>query len=276
VSRPSTALLLWGQVRHQNRLFWRTPIAAFFTIVFPLMFLVVFNLLFPDDGVTGMSTAQFYAPALAVFGAVSATYTNLAIGTSIARDEGVLKRVRGTPLPPWIYIAGRIGSASYVAVLSAGLMLAIGVVAYDLEVYAVAVPAAVVTFLAGIACWAALGMLLAAVAPSGDSAPALANATLLPLAFISDVFIPPSDAAPAWIGTVAGVFPLKPFAAAFGDAFDPAEVAAHGAWTGQFQWGAIALMTVWCVVAVVLALRRFRWEPRPGGRSRRRRRSVAA
>lgn len=276
--RPSTVSLLWGQVRHQNRLFRRTPIAAFFTIVFPLMFLVVFNLLFPDDEISGMSTAQFYAPALAVFGAVSATYTNLAIGTSIARDEGILKRVRGTPLPPWLYIAGRIGSASYVAVISAGLMLTVGVVAYDLQVFAVALPAAVITFLAGIACWAALGMLLAAVSPSGDSAPALANATLLPLAFISDVFIPPSDSAPAWIGTVAGVFPLKPFVSAFGDAFHPAEVAAHGGWTGQFQWGAIALMAVWCVVAVVLALRWFRWEPRPGagGRSRRRRRATAA
>ena len=110
--RPARTLV-WQQIRYQNKIFWRSPISAFFTIVLPLMFLIVFVTLFGSEeiGGSGLTTAQFYAPALAVFGAVSATYTNLGIGTAISRDEGILKRVRGTPLPPWIYMAGRVGSA---------------------------------------------------------------------------------------------------------------------------------------------------------------------
>ena len=105
--------LVLAQIRYQNRIFWRTPVSAFFTIAFPLMFLVLFTALFGNDEIStlGVTTAQFYAPALAVFGVASATYTNLAITTAIARDDGILKKIRGTPLPPSLYILGRVGSA---------------------------------------------------------------------------------------------------------------------------------------------------------------------
>ncbi len=274
MSPKTAAAQLLAQIRYQNTIFWRTPVAAFFTIVFPLMFLIVFTLVFGNDeiGGLGVTTAQFYAPALAVFGAVSATYTNLSVSTAIARDEGILKRMRGTPLPPWIYIAGRVGSGAYLAVISAGLMLVVGVVLYGLQIFAESVPALIVTFLVGIACFAALGMLVAALVDSGDSAPAVANATLLPLAFISDIFIPPGDNAPAWLDTVASIFPLKHFAVAFQDGFNPAVVAEQSSWLGHFNWTSLAVMAVWGIGATVLALRWFRWEPRPGGTTRRRKR----
>ncbi len=275
--RPATLAMLGRQTRYQNTIFWRTPVAAFFTLVFPLMFLIVFTLVFGNEEIAelGVTTAQFYAPSLAVFGAVSATYTNLAIGTAISRDEGILKRIRGTPLPPWIYIAGRIGSAAYLAAISVLIMIGFGVAFYGLEIYLVAVPSLVVTFLVGVACWAALGMLVAAVAPSGDSAPAIANATLLPLAFISDVFIPPSENAPAWLDTVGGIFPLKPFAVAFQDAFRPDVVGAADSWIDLFHWSELALMAVWGIGALLLAVRLFRWEPRGGERVPRRRAEAA-
>ena len=98
----SSLLLLRRQIGYQNRLFRRTPIAAFFTLVLPLIFLVLFGALFDGiDVAPGLEVdaAQFYAPGLAVFAAVSATYTNIGIGVAIYRDEGVLKRIRGTPLP---------------------------------------------------------------------------------------------------------------------------------------------------------------------------------
>ena len=212
--RPSTLNLLWGQVRYQNRIFWRTPISAFFTLVFPLMFLIVFGLVFGAEEISesGLTVAQFYAPALAVFGAVSATYTNLAISTAIARDEGILKRVRGTPLPPWCYIAGRVGSAVYMAGISVGIMLTVGVAFYGLQIYGAAVPALVITFLVGVATFATLGLLMAALAPSGDAAPAIANATLLPLAFFSDIFIVTTDGHPGLDSSIrrrVSVAPLR-------------------------------------------------------------------
>jgi ABC-2 type transport system permease protein len=275
MGRAATIDMLWRQVRYQNRIFWRTPVAAFFTIVFPLLFLVVFTLVFGNEEIAdlGVTTAQFYAPSLAVFGAVSATYSNLAVATAISRDQGVLKRIRGTPLPPWLYIAGRIGSASYLAALSALLMLTVGVVFYSLTVFAEALPALIVTFLVGVGCFSALGMLVAALAPTGESAPAITNATLLPLAFISDVFIPPGANTPAWLMFVADVFPLKHFVVAFQDAFNPAVVAAASSWLDLFVWESLLVMALWGVGAMVLAIRFFRWEPKGGERPSRRRKA---
>lgn len=277
--RTSNPALVWQQIRYQNKIFWRTPVAAFFTIAFPLMFLFVFVTLFGNDdiGGLGVTTSQFYAPALAVFGAVSATYTNLAIGTSMSRDQGILKRVRGTPLPPWIYMAGRVGSAVWIGFLAVLLMMTVGAVVYGVEIYAVSIAAALFTFVIGVACFAALGLLVAALAPT-DTAPAIANATLLPLAFISDIFIVPAEGSPAWLSTVGNLFPLRHFAVAFSDAFSPIETASRGGWLDQFHWGDYAVILLWLIGGVVLAIRFFSWEPRGGERKRsaRRRAKTAA
>ena len=268
-SRPSVLRLTAAQVRYQNRVFWRTPISAVFTLAFPLMFLVLFNLLFEGTirvaGRAPLTIVQFYAPSLAVFAAASATYTNLAVGTAIARDDGILKRFRGTPLPAWSYLAGRVGSAMWIAALAVTVMLGIGVAAYGLEVRVATLAAAVVTFAVGVACFASLGVAAAGIAKSGDAAPALANFTILPLAFISDVFLPIEDP-PQWLATVADVFPLKHFARAFQDAFSPATTGVG------FRWGSLAVMAVWTVIGLVVAARTFGWEPRTAGSNRRGRR----
>ncbi|MDJ0960722.1 MAG: ABC transporter permease [Acidimicrobiia bacterium] len=266
--RPSNRALLWHQLRYQNLIFWRTPISALFTLVFPLIFLFVFTLLIGNEfiGILGVSTAQFYTPSLAVFGAVTATYTNLAISTAFARDLGILKRVRGTPLQPWIYLGGRIGSATWVAAISIVLMLSVGIGVYDVVLYAEAIPALIVTFLVGVACFAALGLLIAALSPTGDSSPMVANATLLPLAFISDIFIVPGDSAPEWVGLVANLFPLKHFAVAFTESFNPAIVAGYESWLDHFHWADLGVMVLWLIGGGLLAARVFTWEPRAGER----------
>lgn len=248
--------LFWIQVRYQNRIFWRTPVAAFFTLVFPLMFLVLFTSIFGNQPMgDGTTTAQWFAPSLAVFSAVSASYTNLAIGTAFARDNGILKRVRGTPLPPWIYIAGRIGSATYLAFIAVIIMLGVGVVAYGVQIPLAGVAPALVAFLVGVGCFSALGLLVAAVAPSGDSTPAITNATILPLAFVSDIFIR-MDNPPAWMEAIGNFFPLKHFAIAFRDALNP--LLDQPVW----HWNHLAVMLIWGVVAVILATKLFRWDPR--------------
>ena len=280
--------LVFLQIRYQNKIFWRTPIAAFFTLVFPLMFLVLFAALFGNDEIEalGVTTAQFYAPALAVFGAASATYTNLATSTSIARDEGILKRVRGTPLPPWVYIAGRVGSALWIATLAVVLMMSVGVAFYGVEIVGRTFLAAVISFAVGAAAFAALGLLVAALIPTGDTAPAVTNATLLPIAFVSDVFIPIEDP-PVWLETLGNIFPLKHFVRAFGDAFHPALTGNGFAWTGEefseltgtgeYAIGLhLVVMAAWGIVGAFLAVRYFRWDPSgTEGRVRKRRRGAA-
>jgi ABC-2 type transport system permease protein len=271
MKRPSVGALVWQQFRYQNKVFWRTPIAAFFTIVFPLMLLVLFTAIFGNEEIegTGITTAQYFTPGLAVFAAVSATYTNLGIGTAIARDNGILKRIRGTPIPPWAYIAGRVASAVYLAFIAMALMMAVGVIFYGVQIIARTLPAALLTFVVGVSCFAALGMLVAALSPNGDAAPAITNATLLPVAFISNIFFPIDDP-PRWMEIAGNFFPLKAFAESFRDAFDPTLAGA------QFHWPQIGYMLLWGVVATILAIRFFRWEPSAGRSTRRRSRRSEA
>ena len=150
-----------------------------------------------------------------------------------------------------------------IAVVGVLIMLGLGVVAYDLEVDAAKMPAAVVTFLVGVAAFAALGMAVAGLVPTASSASAVANATILPLAFISNVFIPIEDP-PAWLATIGDFFPLKPFASSFQDAFNPLVEAP------AFDWGALARVAAWGIAGLVVALKTFRWEPPTGGPTRRR------
>jgi ABC-2 type transport system permease protein len=269
---PSNASLLWVQFKYQSKIFFRNPTAAFFTLFFPLMIFVVFSLMFGNQEIEylGVTTAQYYAPSMAVFAAVSATYTNLAVTTAYQRDQGILKRVRGSPLPAAVYMGGKIASAIMIATISVVIMMSIGVVFYGVQIYAATLASATVTFAVGVATFASLGLLVAAVVPSGEAATAVANATLLPLAFFSGVFIVPSEDAPAWLDAVANFFPLKHFAEPFVAAFNPQT--AGGGW----DLASLAYMALWGVVAVVLAIRWFKWEPPTGGGSRSRRKRKAS
>lgn len=270
---PSTARLVAAQTRYQLVAFVRIPVAVFFTIGLPLVMLVLFNALFgdsvfstPDGDVTAQ---QFYTGGLAAFTAVSATFTNLANMVPIRRDEGVLKRWRGTPLPTWIYIAGFICSAVLIAFVGVLLMLTLGVVAYDLEIDPAKMPAAFVTFLVGVGSFAALGMALAAVVKTASSASAAANAIILPLAFVSNIFIQVDDA-PRWIEVIGEIFPLKAFAQAFQDCFTPFVEAP------AFNWASLAFIAAWGALGLVVAITRFSWEPSGSApRGRRSRRSAA-
>ncbi|TVR26117.1 MAG: hypothetical protein EA389_06555 [Ilumatobacter sp.] len=267
-SFPSTAGLIVAQIRYQLLLFVRVPVGVFFTLALPLIMLVIFNALFGD--VTVMTDGgewpmrQFYTGALAVFAAVSATYTNLANMVPIRRDEGVLKRWRGTPLPTSVYVAGAVGSSVVIAAVGVVIMLGLGVVAYGLEVQADKLPAAIVTFVVGVAAFAALGMAVAALVPSASAASAVANATILPLAFVSNVFVAIQDP-PRWLALIGDIFPLKPFVTSFQDAFNPLVEAP------AFNWPELGFIALWGVGGAFVAVTRFRWEPSAGGTTRRRR-----
>lgn len=262
--------LLAHQVRAQNRFFWRVPIGAFFTLILPIIMLVLFVALFGNDleetDVGDTTAAQFYTPALAVFAVGSATYTNIAINLSTRREDGILRRVRGTPLPPWIYMAGAILSSVWIALISATIMVALGVVAYDVNIEAAKLPAMIVSFAVGSATFATLGVALAGVARTAASASALANATILPMAFISNIFVNLGADPPQWLRIAADIFPLKHFGTAFAESMNP--------WSDApaFVWDRMGVLALWLVVGVVVALVFFRWDPHPGstGRSTRR------
>jgi ABC-2 type transport system permease protein len=269
---PSDLWLLWRQIRAQNKLFLRNPFSAFFSLAFPVMFLLLFGSLNGSGRIAELNNIryiQFLAPGMLAFAVISTCYTGLVTGVAINRDEGLLKRVRGTPLPPWVYITARILSAVFFSLVSAVVMVIAAVLLFHVEVIGRMLPAAAVTLLAGAACFCALGMAVAAVIPNGEAAPVIANFTFFPVAFVSDLFFPTAGA-PAWVGTVGSIFPVKHFALALEDTFNPF---VHGS---GFQWGHLGVMALWMVAGVVVAVRFFRWEPKAGASGGRRRRSGRA
>lgn len=248
--------MLWWEFTHHTRVFWRVPVAAFFTVAFPLMFLVMLNLLNGGasiDSLGGLGFSQFFTPAIAVFSIVTACYTNLVITTSMDRDEGILKRVLGTPLSPRVYIAGRVLAASAVGLTSVVIMLVVGVLAFDVQVIWPRLPLALLVLVVGAGCWSALALAVASLSANSQAAPAIANATILPLAFISGIFFP-VEAGPDWLATVAAIFPLRPFVAAFSEQWNP--LIQPG-----FPWSDLAVLAVWGLVGAWITARRFQWEP---------------
>jgi ABC-2 type transport system permease protein len=243
----SDLALALRQVRYENRAFWRNPAAAFFTFVFPLLFMVIFNVLF------GADAARFFTPAIITFGVVTATYTNLAMAVTLARDEGILKRIRGTPLPPWAYLAGRIGHAIAVALLLVAIVAAFGAIVYDVPVPWDALPAILTVLVVAAAAFSALGLAVSGLIPTADAAPAVVNASILPVLFISNVFIQMENA-PAWIDTLSRLLPVRHVADAMLDLY------ARGADAGV-PWADIGIVAAWGLVGLVVALRFFRWEP---------------
>ncbi len=248
------------QVAYENKTFWRNPPAVFFTVALPMMFLVIFNLLFSDDQIDRgfaqeVSGSTFYVPGIAALAVISACYTNIAMMVSIARDNGLLKRTRGTPLPPWAFLFGKIVHATLVALLLVAIVVAAGAIFYDVDVPTNTMPAFIITLIIASASFCALGLAMTGLISNSDAAPAVVNGSILPLLFISDIFIPLQDA-PDWLKTFGAIFPVKHFSEALGTAFNPFETGAG------FEWVALAVIAAWGVGGVLVALRFFSWEPR--------------
>jgi ABC-2 type transport system permease protein len=246
------------QLRFNNRTFWRNPASAFFTFAFPLMFLVIFTALFGNDTVIAfgreITTSTFYVSAIATFSIITATYTNLAINITFSRDAGILKRTRGTPLPPWAFLGARIAHAILMAFLLVAIVAAFGAAFYDAEIPTRTLPAFLAAIAVGAASFAALGLALSSVIPNADAAPPIVNASILPLLFLSDIFIPIQDP-DAWYVSVSEFFPVYHFAQAM--------KAAYFSPTGSgFEGFNLLVIGIWGLVGLVLAIRFFSWEPR--------------
>ena len=253
------ALLALRQVKYENRSFWRNPAAAFFTFALPLMFLVIFNVLFGDAEIDRfgetVSGSTFYVPGIAGLSVIGAAYTNIAMMVSIARDQGLLKRTRGTPLPAWAFLFGKIVHATLVAVLLVVIVIAAGAIFYDVDVPGTTMPAFIVTLVVGAATFSSLGLAMTALVRNADAAPAVVNGSILPLLFVSDIFIPLEDA-PGWLHNIGNFFPVKHFSEALGAAFNPLETGAG------FDLTALIVMAAWGVAGALVAVRFFSWEPR--------------
>ncbi len=241
----STLALAWEQFRFERKLFWRNPSAAFFNFLLPLLLLVLIASAFGGDE----EELDVLVPGVAGMGVLATTFTALAFNLTLLRDDGVLKRIRGTPMPAGAYLAGLLGSASLNAFLQVALVVVIGNLVYGVDWPQD--PLLLVAFTAlGVICFAALGIAFSHVIPNEDAAPAYTNAVFLPLIFISGVFYSSDDLPPVLLG-IAEALPLKHLI----DGLSHAMVGGGGD-----IGAAAAVVGGWALAGIFLAVRYFRWE----------------
>jgi ABC-2 type transport system permease protein len=244
-------------VRYANRELARDPASLFFAIALPALLAALFPTIFGHTELIpgrGVPLPQFLAPVLAVYGITVSAYVNLPEGIARARDLGILKRLRGTPLPGWIYLAGRLGATLWVGLLATVVVIGVDVLLYDVRILPRTLLAVLVTIVIGTFCMGALGLAVAALVPNVQTFAVVALATLLPLSFISDIFIIGGDL-PRWVQIAGWLFPLKHLANAMAGAFNPT-IPGSG-----FAWGHLAVVVAWGIAGMLVAAARLRFDP---------------
>jgi ABC-2 type transport system permease protein len=228
--------------------FLRNPVAAFFSIVFPLGFYVLVGSLFKE-------AISAFTPNIIVFTAVFGSYSGLAIGTVQDREEGVLKRLRGTPLRPWRYLLAKAAATVVVIFVIALLLLVTGLLAFGLQLPRL-LPLAAVTLLVGLVTLSLLALATTVVIPNVEATAGVTNAVAVPLLFASGTFLP-IEMLPGWVVRVAAIFPVPPLGRALRATFDPGTLGL------DLVWRELAVVAIWGIGELVLAARYFRWQPWP-------------
>lgn len=239
----------------------RTPRALVFTVAFPLILLVLFNSIFikgsesttlPND--VRISAQAYFTAGIVAYAVALSTFTALAVSLTTQRENGQLKRYRGTPMPPWTFIAAQIVRATTQALLMTAVLLAVGAVVYGVPIPTSTFPAFVLYVILGTATCCALGIALTTITTTPDSASTIAPFTVVILAFFSGIWIP-VDQLPHWLEVVGKVFPLYHLALGLQTTLSP------NATGSGLDAGNIAVLAIWAITGARIASKRFRWEP---------------
>ncbi len=252
----TSVVLLGSQIGYGLRGFRRNSRALLFTVVMPVILLVLFNSIF--SGTTEFNGAHvqmvnYYTPGIIAYSIMLSGYSGLLVSVVTARERGILKRFRGTPMPTWVYLGSLVGQQMVVIGGTVALLVGIAVAFYHLHLHPGLVVGLVVYTLVGTATMCSIGLALTTVATTADSASAIGPFSTVALGFISGVFIPVAIM-PAWLVDVGKVFPLAHLANGLQRGFtEPRSTGINAA--------DLAVLAVWGVAAAAVALRTFRWDP---------------
>jgi ABC-2 type transport system permease protein len=243
-----TAALLWRQYRFERHLFWRNPSAAFFNFLLPLIFLALFGAIVSGN----RHELTIIVPGIAGMSVMSTTFTALAYNLTFLREQGVLKRMRGTPLPSAVFLGGLALNAITNAAIQIGIVVVAGRVFFGLGWPPDALELIVFVAL-GVLCFAALGVALSHAIPNFESAPAVVNAVFVPVILISGVFFDVKHV-PSFLRDIAQALPLDHLITGISGGL----VAGRG---GLGSHAAdLGVLGIWAAVGIVLAVRGFSWE----------------
>jgi ABC-2 type transport system permease protein len=241
--------MAWHQFRLERRMFWRNPTAAFFGVLLPLGLLAIFGAVFAGR----QEDLDVIVPGIAAMSIMSATFTALAYNLTTLRERGILKRLRGTPMPTSAYLAGLAGNAVANAALQLVIVILAGKFAFGVQ-WPRDWASMAVFAVAGVVCFALLGVALSHLIPNPESAPAYVNAVFLPQILIAGVFYDAEDA-PSIIHDIAQALPLTHLVDGLSGAIVDDQGLSH-------HWVALLVLAWWAMIGAVLALRGFSWEAR--------------
>ncbi len=244
------------QFRYDLLAFLRNRQSRFFTLVLPILFLVIFVSVFGNHkiGPQNVKASTYYVPGIAALAVIAGSFVNLVISVTAQRESGVLKRRRATPVPARVLIGGRTLTAIVVALTVMTVLLLIGRFAYGVKLPTSTIPGVILTAVVGAVSFCCLGYALTTVIKNEDAAQPTVQALILPLYFISGIFIPNVNL-PTWLKDVAEVFPVQHLSDGLHHAFDPAT---HGV---GIVWSDIGVLALWGAVGLAFALWRFTWTP---------------
>jgi ABC-2 type transport system permease protein len=249
--------LLLHQLRAEQRLYWRSRELAFFTFLFPLLIFVLLGSVYGDDVIESeqVKGSAYLLAGILGYGLASTAFAGLAIVLVIRREAAVLKRLRGTPLPAPTYVAALLASTLIVFTLAAVALILLARFLFDVPLPN-RIGSVVLGLLVGGLAFTAMGIALATVIRSGEGASAVVNAVYLPASFLSGSFWTP-HAYPRFLEVIAELLPLTYFIRLMRDVM----LRDEHIWS---NWSSVLVVVAWGVAGLVVAVRRFRWEPREG------------
>jgi ABC-2 type transport system permease protein len=262
VRLPSLGRVCRSRAVVELKEFFRQREAVVFTLMLPVLLLVVFGAVLDFDLGNGVSFTQYFMAGIIAAGVLGASLQNMAISIATERSDGTLKSLAGTPMPKSAYFVGKVVQVLAVTVVIIVILLAIGVLFYDIDLPSGGdwITFAWVVVLGSASC-TLLGISLSSLAKNGRSASAVVTPFALLMQFISGVFFQFSEI-PTWMQTVAAFFPLKWMAQGLRSVFLPDSMAALEP-AGSWELGRAALvLAVWCVIGLALCVSTFRWQER--------------
>jgi ABC-2 type transport system permease protein len=258
-TRPGALALVVHQFRYDALVFLRNWQSRFFTLLLPVVFLLIFATVFRNRTVPvpggPLSTSVYYVPGILALAVITASLNNLVTSMTHLRDANILRRRRAAPIPAAALVAARAATAAGIALAMTTMLATIGWLVYGAYIPVGHVVALVATVVVGAGAFTSLGFALTTVIRDADAAAPVIAASTLPLYFISGVFLPAAQL-PSWLLTVASVFPVRHFQLALLSAYNPYSAGAGFAGTD------LLIMAGWGVLGLVVAVSRFRWAPR--------------
>ncbi len=262
---PSGVSIGLARVGLELRLFFRERRAMIVTFAYPVIMLGIFASVFGQSGARigpapGIPFAQWFLPGMVATGLVLLSFENIVDSIAIERDEGGLKRLRGTPMPAMSYFLGKVGLVLVTCLIQVALLLLVAALIFSVplptSVSAWATFAWVFVLATATGCVCGIGF--AAVPPSGRAASAIVNPIVLILQFISGVFFVYGQL-PTWMQQIAAVFPLKWVAQGMRSVFLPVSAESMEVGGSWQQAETAAVLVAWLVIGLLIGLRTFRW-----------------